>query len=490
MLTRSARSVGPAAVQFAEWVAPMLSEPPCCAIERFEGGRGLGLVAAQDVAAGDAVLVVPKDVWLPTSAPYARAQALRGAPHFVDRVSTLARRAVGLADGGGAGVAEQALRENVSAIVGTAAAGGAGARTGAAERGAQNLEASILLAMHLLFEMADAHSPLQPYLEFVLPAVRGAVAASPLCWALTPEHADCARRLDALAGTRALATARRRAAAVRGMHAALFGGGGGEQAPREGEGEGAAGGPTLAQFTLALTAILSRAVSHQGTLFTLVPVLDLLNHNPEPSCKHELDASHSFVVRALRAHRAGEELCLFYHDHGNDALLRLYGFALPGNPHDAVPLPQPEWAREPPAPLRAPPLLRAADCPGAEPGSESEGGGGGGAVGLGAGPVGADVVEEMLSQTAGASDALGRLRRPIEAALGEYAGGAGMQADRALLQAGVREEAGAAGGGPVSAGPGPQLEDWERSCVALRLGEKEILHAALRQLHHLEARMS
>ena len=80
----------------------------------------------------------------------------------------------------------------------------------------------------------------------------------------------------------------------------------------------------------------------------------------------------------------------------------------------------------------------------------------------------------MLRQTQSPDEARARLQRPIEAALHCYAGGAGTEADAALLDADANAELDV------------KLRDWERACIALRLGEKEILHAALRQLETID----
>jgi hypothetical protein len=156
--------------------------------------------------------------------------------------------------------------------------------------------------------------------------------------------------LAALAGTRTHAAAASRRAFVAATHAALFGSAPG--IPRE-------------RFSWALSVILSRALSGEGGPYTLVPVLDALNHAAEPSCacvcvmacpyapsarlllrargdaacllclllasspayRHTYDAgAREFVVTALRPHAAGEQLFIAYGTHMcNDRLLRLYG---------------------------------------------------------------------------------------------------------------------------------------------------------------------
>jgi len=463
----SAKALGPRTLRFAEWIDPQLPVNRTL-LARFEGA-GNGLVAAEALPAGSTVLEVPREVWWPLSAIHARAQAMAGAPHFVEQVAALAHKAMGrdAGGGGGGGGSGGGGAGSAGSGVGSAAAAAAAADGGAAlsenvgalvgsdvfasedgmARGIENLQSSVFLTMHLLFEMGDDDAPAAPYLEFMATAVP--VDTSPLFWAAAVQHqassgSNCEERLRELAGTRLLASSRKRAAALGAMHGALFGGGGG-------------GGPSLDMFLFALTAILSRAISHQGMLYTMVPLLDCLNHDPAPGCAHRIDpATQSFVVETTRAHAAGEQLCISYNDNGNDALLRLYGFTLPDNPHDTLPLPAPEWP-------------------------DSGGGGAGGAGGEAApaaivmhsrdcevGPIPTHVLELMVGRTGGdVADAAGRFRRPIEQALAAYAGGPDLQRDLSLL---AREEQ------PL----------WLRTCVQLRAGEKQILHAALGQLVALE----
>ena len=443
-LRASSKSIGPAAVSFVEWVAPQLLESRC-ALASFPRS-GTGLVATEPLEAGQVVLRVPQHVWFPCSALYARHQAQRGAPHFMDAVASLARQALGRAPG-----ADASLLSNVGAIVGSAAVGD-GPSSESADRAIANLESSILLAMNLLFEMGDQTSSMKPWLDFIASSVP--VDSSPLFWALDEVGgSDGSRgfgsRLSLISGCRALPAAQRRAAGFRSIHAALFG-------ASTGEPGGVASGPSLTQFVFALNIILSRAVSHRGMLFTIVPLLDCLNHDPTPSCRHRVDDEKSFVVETVRPHEAGEQLFLCYNDLGNDALLRLYGFTLRNNPNDFVPLPEPEWVRRPPGSVLsgAATVLRARDCS--------------------TGPISDSVLTAMLAQTQSPVDACARLQRPIEAALNQYAGGAGTEADAALLDADADAEVDV------------KLQDWERACIALRLGEKGILRAALGQLKTLD----
>jgi hypothetical protein len=113
----------------------------------------------------------------------------------------------------------------------------------------------VTLALHLLFELGNSAAPGHAYV---------ATLPTPDAPSLWP-----AASLAALAGTRTHAAAASRRAFVTATHAALFGG---------------APGIPLERFSWALAVILSRALSGDGGPYTLVPVLDALNHAAEPSC--------------------------------------------------------------------------------------------------------------------------------------------------------------------------------------------------------------
>lgn len=74
---------------------------------------------------------------------------------------------------------------------------------------------------------------------------------------------------------------------------------------------------------------------------TLVPVAHLLNHSPWPHVVRygRLDAeTDSLRLRAFRPCCPGEQCFLSYGPLPNLKLLLFYGFALPDNPHDIVPI--------------------------------------------------------------------------------------------------------------------------------------------------------
>ncbi len=93
----------------------------------------------------------------------------------------------------------------------------------------------------------------------------------------------------------------------------------------------------------------------------------MLNHSPEPSVRASVaessllpDVRDTVTFVLTRNVSSGEELTIGYGDRRSSGeLLQMYGFAQPGNPHDAAPLPLaasrviPKWKAE---------LLVAANC--------------------------------------------------------------------------------------------------------------------------------
>lgn len=300
-------------------------------------GFGVGLVAAERVAAGDVVLRVPHSVWSPVSAATAVATARRRAPALLARADAAA------------------------------------ASLGGAPSSASALPAHVALSLSLLF---DDH----PFW--------GSLPSPPDVPSLWPDSV----RAALLAGTRVLPRAAARAALVDALHAALFG-------PPVESGGASRGAPpsqppppvgvSKHALAAALATIASRALSGPECPYTFVPCLDLLNHAEAPSCEHSFDTpSEAFVVTALRDHSPGEQARagliyqtrprLFFHSkffslpifcfifqvfikYGqsacNDTLLRLYGFVTDPNPHDSFLLPPPWPAPRADDPLRATKLL-------------------------------------------------------------------------------------------------------------------------------------
>ena len=87
----SLRALGGARGRLAEALvaAPGFVAPAKLALAEVPG-MGLGVVAAEPLASGEAVLRVPQTLWRPFSAEHALEQARTRAPPFVARVEQLA----------------------------------------------------------------------------------------------------------------------------------------------------------------------------------------------------------------------------------------------------------------------------------------------------------------------------------------------------------------------------------------------------------------
>ena len=181
---------------------------------------------------------------------------------------------------------------------------------------------------------------------------------------------------------------------------------------------------------LALSCVVrSRAVSSSVSggdpfAFALLPALDLANHSFDPNCALEERRDAFSLVVAAGDVEAGGELTVSYGPLANARLLRVYGFAVEANPHDALSLTL---------------------APGAEPDAVAA-----------RAPLAPNAVRAVGDGPAG----LAAIRASLVAALREYGTPADEDAD--LLADG-----------------GAGLEPWERYAAYTRLGEKGALLAQL-----------
>ncbi|KAF1330913.1 Ribosomal n-lysine methyltransferase set10, partial [Globisporangium splendens] len=71
----------------------------------------------------------------------------------------------------------------------------------------------------------------------------------------------------------------------------------------------------------------------------MVPVFDMLNHDPEAEMSHYLDiATQTFKLVSHQHWSAGAQMYINYGALSNHKLLALYGFVIPNNPYDALDL--------------------------------------------------------------------------------------------------------------------------------------------------------
>lgn len=103
---------------------------------------------------------------------------------------------------------------------------------------------------------------------------------------------------------------------------------------------------SLDNYKWALSTIWSRFVSLRDvpddehktqTLKAMVPVFDMLNHDPEAEMSHYYDAEARVFKLVSHQHwNAGSQLFINYGALSNHKLLTLYGFVLPDNAFDAI----------------------------------------------------------------------------------------------------------------------------------------------------------
>ena len=422
-------------------------------VHRFASSRGVGLVADAAIPAGTRVREVPERVWSLVSADAARGAIERSNPTLFRRVEAISARMV--AD-------------------------------------AASFEGALHLALQIVGEGSDFREADRDATSFI---ATWRDVAIPSTLPSLPYFYD-AVQLAQLRGSERSArsnTARRQFVAQ--IHAALFPPAADRSAAMaKALGEiGASAAPSLPQFERALAVVSSRVTtSSDGPGVTLLPVLDWLNHAAAEAvnCRHDYDAStRSFVVDATNDVAAGEELTISYGPHANSKLLRVYGFATPANAHD-VALLRVRWqmweahraqsagqrgfsvadlkdAPPPPEdfelsvadPLPAPLLgaMRLWMCDAEEWAALRDGSGDG------------DPTKAPLS-TRNERAAIGALGADVVAALERYET-FGTEAEEALL----RDSDGDGDGGGASG-------DTARHCALVRLGEKQILHAALQRL--------
>ncbi|KAE8914004.1 hypothetical protein PF011_g3738 [Phytophthora fragariae] len=101
-------------------------------------------------------------------------------------------------------------------------------------------------------------------------------------------------------------------------------------------------------FFWAISTLMSRATSGQNQPFALIPFFDWFNHADNgDECVQDFDAQKGFTIHTVRSYEPGEQLFINCGNHGNVRLLRNYGFTVPNNPYDIVNLPMPAPLQQP-----------------------------------------------------------------------------------------------------------------------------------------------
>ena len=85
----------------------------------------------------------------------------------------------------------------------------------------------------------------------------------------------------------------------------------------------------------AMSSVSSRAFKIRPTEYANLPLIDMMNHSFQPTCKVTWnDSSRELEVIALNDIQPGTELTLNYGWHNNDSFLLNYGFIIDENPAD------------------------------------------------------------------------------------------------------------------------------------------------------------
>ena len=100
----------------------------------------------------------------------------------------------------------------------------------------------------------------------------------------------------------------------------------------------------FSQFAWAFFTVNTRAVFHKDGWdnLALVPFLDMFNHSPDVEVEANCNGQHYSLKNINQSYGVGEQVYINYGPHSNVKLFLEYGFILPHNPHDFVPIDVPE----------------------------------------------------------------------------------------------------------------------------------------------------
>ncbi|KAG7400143.1 hypothetical protein PHYBOEH_006851 [Phytophthora boehmeriae] len=95
--------------------------------------------------------------------------------------------------------------------------------------------------------------------------------------------------------------------------------------------------PTDEKVEENLASVKNNAASPKQVFKAMVPVFDMLNHDPEAEMSHFFDMeSRTFKLVSHQHWNAGAQMFINYGPLSNHKLLSLYGFVILGNPFDSV----------------------------------------------------------------------------------------------------------------------------------------------------------
>jgi len=249
--------------------------------------KGTGWYSIGAIKPTEIILSVPAGSWLPYSSNFASMEATRNSPQFIGAVENLVSKF-------------KAVNSK------TAESGGSW----------QKLEASIHLAVKLMLDCDDDNA----YMNALLAQTKEpAYVPLPITLKTSPAFSF-------LEGTSALKAVKERQLMYSYFADQLFG----------------AGSPRSARFAWVMSQVLSRALSSpanrsaggaptpesESIPFTLVPMLDFVNHSASPNAKYEYcGRQHQFTLYPLRQIGEDEEITISYGEQrSNASFFALYGF--------------------------------------------------------------------------------------------------------------------------------------------------------------------
>uniref|UniRef100_A0A7S3LPH8 SET domain-containing protein n=1 Tax=Aplanochytrium stocchinoi TaxID=215587 RepID=A0A7S3LPH8_9STRA len=254
-------------------------------LKQFKNGMGWGVEAARDLKAGELILKIPKDLWLPTSASQAWDELNSLEPRLCEDLIEFSGKQTDLT------IAEKPI-----------------------------LVGSVSLVVHILRELGNETSTAKEYLN-AIPKTSGKL---PIFW-----NEEQIARLQCSPIIKKVYEQRQFLSTVfSNIIEPHLGGSSLYSAPN---------------FAWGYTLLLSRAISSvkDKVPYGLVPILDFFNHCTPASqagyCIYEFSHQDEayYVVPTIDVPK-GQQLFLSYGLLGNDDLLRKYGFCFARNPHNIV----------------------------------------------------------------------------------------------------------------------------------------------------------
>ncbi|ETI49945.1 hypothetical protein F441_06390 [Phytophthora nicotianae CJ01A1] len=264
-------------------------------------GMGVGIVAREQIPKDTLVFQAGQDVWYPFSAEYALETAQQKAPGFLNQLNQLM-------------ASSKSLREGSSFV-----------------------PSALVLGVHMLANFPHAEDP-----DALLMAM-ASVDKPPLDELYVnalPRYVDLPlywddKQFKELQGCEETRRAMQHGARFYSqVYQHLFGNNNEFINPEA--------------FFWAISILMSRATSGQNQPFALIPFFDWFNHADNgDECVQEFDPLKGFTVHTTKSYEPGEQLFINYGNHGNLRLLRNYGFTTPNNPYDVVTLPIPAALEQP-----------------------------------------------------------------------------------------------------------------------------------------------